>query len=82
MFHDHNNFKDFPSFNSSHKSIHRATNSIFGMGCLVVICNIVIAVLIIMGLIAGYNYVKQNGLRNIGNAIMDGEGTNTVETTN
>lgn len=85
MFHDHNNFKDFPVFNNSHsdaKSFRQARDGIFDWGCLVIICNIVIITLIIIGLVTGFNYVKKHGLRDIGNTLMNGQGTNTVETTN
>jgi len=59
-----------------------ARNGIAGMGCAIVICNIIVGIAIIVGIVAGCNYVKSKGLKNIANSVWEGEGTNTVETTN
>jgi hypothetical protein len=67
--------RDMSSFD---RDFNRTKNGIFGMGCFIVIINIIIFVAVIAGIIAGCNYVRKNGLKGAVDAVWNGD-TNNVE---
>ena len=61
--------------------VERGVNGVFKMAGGIIVCNVIIFCVIIGLVIGGCNYVREKGLRNIGNSIMDGanetNGTNS-----
>lgn len=73
--------RNIDAFDETFQSVHKTTKGIMGVGCMAVIVNFVIGVvitgLVIWGIIWGVGKVRTKGLRQIGQEIMNG--TNQVE---
>lgn len=61
-------------------NVERTVNGVFKGAFIIIILNVVILGAVIFGVVSGCNYVRKKGLKNIGQALM--EGTENTENTN